>query len=229
MQKAKILYFTVFILAVFAFVFHVTAMGHHHWKTAVKHNFTNINYINQTTIGLFTRCVTSYFNATETCFPNKFPMNNNFLDSNLCVQIPLNDNFQCDFLPSTKGIASCAIIAAVFLGLAIVILFIHSINTSEARSVGICLSFFPLLLLLLTFIFILITLILVGSYLSRDMMYILRRPSTDSNLQQLLEEVRQIYTVRIGWSTGLDIIALVLTFFSFILYTVFVFKVGRSS
>ncbi|CAF5202117.1 unnamed protein product, partial [Rotaria magnacalcarata] len=50
-----------------------------------------------------------------------------------------------------------------------------------------------------------------------------------SNSQGLLDEVRRIYTVRIGWSTGLDIIALVLTFFSFILYNVFVFKVGRSS
>ncbi|CAM4751050.1 unnamed protein product [Rotaria magnacalcarata] len=204
-------------------------MGHHHWKNAVRHNFTTNNYINLTTIGLFTRCVTSYFTATETCFPNKFPMNNNFLDSNLCVQTPLNDTFQCDFLPSTKGIASCAIIAAVYLGLSVVILFIHSINTSEARSIGICLSFFPLLLLLLAFIFILITLILVGSYLSRDMMYILRASFPASNSQGLLDEVRRIYTVRIGWSTGLDIIALVLTFFSFILYNVFVFKVGRSS
>jgi hypothetical protein len=43
---------------------------------------------------------------------------------------------------------------------------------------GLVLGLFPLILLLLAFIFILITLILVGSYLSRDMMEIVRLSNT---------------------------------------------------
>ncbi|CAF4181301.1 unnamed protein product, partial [Rotaria sordida] len=88
------------------------------------------------------------------------------------------ESCQCDFLPSTKGIAACTIIASIFLGLSIILLFIHSINISENYSIGVCLSFFPFILILLAFIFILITLILVGSYLSRDIMYVVRLANT---------------------------------------------------
>ena len=171
-QKAKIFYFTVFILVVFAFIFHITAMGHQHWKKATsKYNNSAINY---TTVGLFTRCQPGYNATTEICFPNKFPLNEGCTSWNVCISRTQNDSCQCDYLPSTKGIAACAIIASVFLGLAIIILFIHSINTSETRSIGIILGFFPLFLLLLAFIFILIALILVGSYLSRDIMHLVR-------------------------------------------------------
>jgi hypothetical protein len=178
-QKAKILYFSVFILVVVAFVFHVTAMGHHHWKRADGINATQYGF-NHTTIGLFTRCTPAEDNKTETCFPNKYPTGGSCVLWNACLPRISNASCQCDFLPSTKGIASCTIIAAIFLGLAIIILFIHSINTSETRSLGLILGFFPLLLLLLSFIFILIALILVGSYLSRDMMHIVRQTGDSS-------------------------------------------------
>lgn len=142
-------------------------MGHHHWKKAVLRNDTISN--NRTTIGLFTRCITVFDISGENCVPNLFPRGSNCT----LVQCSYRDGFDycsCDYLPSTKGIAACAIIASILLGLAIIILFIHSINTSETRTVGLCLGILPLILLLLTFIFILITLILVGSYLSRDIM-----------------------------------------------------------
>jgi hypothetical protein len=173
-EKAKIFYFTVFILVVFAFIFHITAMGHPHWKRATSkygNETTNFNYI---TVGLFTRCSPIDTTTRETCFPNKFPLSDSCFYWAVCLSKPPNDTCQCDFLPSTKGIAACAIIASVFLGLAIIILFIHSINTSETRSIGLILGFFPLFLLLLAFIFILIALILVGSYLSRDIMHVVR-------------------------------------------------------
>lgn len=170
-KKAKIFYFSVFILAVFAFIFHVTAMGYHHWKKADSRNNSAVD---QTTIGLFTRCTISSASKIESCFPNLFP-NDASCSVAQCLSRNGTGNCLCDFLPSTKGIAACAILASIFLGLAIIILFIHSINTSETPSVGVCLSVLPLVLLLLTFIFILITLILVGSYLSRDMMYVLRQ------------------------------------------------------
>ena len=174
-EKAKIFYFGVFILVVFAFIFHVTAMGHHHWKKATVRNATASGYIggNLTTIGLFTRCVPLDGIRQEICFPNLFPGNSSCTVAN-CLLKNSDSSCSCDFLPSTKGIAACAILASIFLGLAIIILFIHSINTSETRTVGLVLGIFPLILLLLAFIFILITLILVGSYLSRDIMEILK-------------------------------------------------------
>lgn len=174
-EKAKIFYFGVFILVVFAFVFHVTAMGHHHWKKASPRNITGGGYIggNLTTIGLFTRCIPSDVVNQELCFPNLFPKNPSCNAGSCRLKNP-DSACLCDFLPSTKGIAACAILASIFLGLAIIILFIHSVNTSETRTVGLVLSLFPLILLLLAFIFILITLILVGSYLSRDIMELVK-------------------------------------------------------
>jgi hypothetical protein len=175
-EKAKIFYFGVFVLVVLAFVFHVTAMGHHHWKKATNRNTTLGT--NSTTIGLFTRCGQDGISRRETCQPNVFPKNNvNCTSLDMCLLRNATSRCSCDFLPSTKGIAACTIIAAVFLGLAIIILFIHSINTSETRSLGMILGLFPLILLLLAFIFILIALILIGSYLSRDMMHIVVFPS----------------------------------------------------
>jgi len=165
-EKAKIFYFSVFILAVFAFVFHITAMGHHHWKKADYRNEAVAQSKIHITIGLFTNCTTNSDTRGETCYPNLFPRDSD-CNINQCRQ---NRNCSCDYLPSTKGIAACTIIASIFLGLAIIILFIHSINTSETRTVGLCLGLLPLILLLLTCIFILIALILIGSYLSRDIM-----------------------------------------------------------
>jgi hypothetical protein len=178
-EKAKIFYFSVFILVVFAFIFHVTAMGHSHWKKATASNNNGSILIsgNQTTIGLFTRCTTADGSYGESCFPNVFPGNSScagMTNIDSCLQVQSASSCSCDYLPSTKGIAACAIIASIFLGLAIIILFIHSINTAETRTIGLVLGLFPLLLLLLAFIFILITLILIGSYLSRDMMQIVQ-------------------------------------------------------
>jgi hypothetical protein len=174
MEKAKIFYFTVFIFIVFAFIFHINAMGHHHWKKATPlSTATPTLTLNYTTIGLFTRCIPSQTYKEETCFPNLYPANTS-CDWTNCLQASSSGNCQCDFSPSTKGIAACTILAAIFLGLAIIILFVHSINTNEPRSLGLFLGFCPLILLLLAFIFILIALILVGSYLSRDIMLTLR-------------------------------------------------------
>jgi hypothetical protein len=181
-EKAKIFYFTVFIMVVIALVFHLTAMGHHHWKKAEAQNITSADKygFNYTSIGLFTRCATRDGYSGEHCFPNKFPGNiscDPFSDCRLENPISACD---CDYLPSTKGIAACTIIAAISLGIALIILFVHSINTSETRSMSMILSLFPLIFLLLAFASILTALILVGSYLSRDMMSLLQTPADKS-------------------------------------------------
>lgn len=179
-EKTKIFYFSVFILVVFAFIFHVTAMGYHHWKKAEARNttFSTAYGINFITIGLFTRCISDPTYKMETCVPNIFPNTKSCGTLNDCLARTSNTSCSCDFLPSTKGIAACSIIAAIFLGLTIIILFIDSISTSKTRTIGLFLGFLPLILLLLAVIFILIALILVGSYLSRDIMQIIYQTST---------------------------------------------------
>jgi hypothetical protein len=172
-EKAKIFYFSVFIFVVFAFVFHITAMGFPNWKKADIRNASSPYYSSvgsHINIGLFTRC-SPILNANgQSCYPNIFANNNSCTYVSCSATDSSSSPCSCDYLPSTKGIAACTIIASIFLGLVIIILFIHSINTSETRSLGLFLGLFPLLLLLLAFIFILIALILVGSYLSRDIM-----------------------------------------------------------
>ncbi|CAF1314561.1 unnamed protein product [Adineta steineri] len=207
-------------------------MGHHHWKQVISKN-TDRTGFSRTTIGLFTRCVPSVDRKSELCFPNMYPaINSGCLGTNIinrydCLPRTLNATCGCDFLPSTKGIAACAIIAAVLLGIAIILLFIHSIKTTETRTIGLCLSFLPLLLLLLAFLFILTALILVGCYLSRDIMQLIRTNPTTS-WGDLRQQAKDVADIRIGWASGLEIIALVFTFFSFILYSIFVFKLGRT-
>ncbi|CAF3946596.1 unnamed protein product, partial [Rotaria sordida] len=49
-----------------------------------------------------------------------------------------------------------------------------------------------------------------------------------NDLDSLRQRARDTHEIRIDWSTALEIVALVLTFFSFILYSIFVFKIGRS-
>jgi hypothetical protein len=179
-EKAKLFYFGVFILVVFAFIFHVTAMGHHHWKKAnIRDPAAGANYgFNYTNIGLFKRCLSIDGYQVETCFLNMYPMNDACTILTVCQESNPDSSCSCDYLPSTKGIAACTIIAAIFLGLAIIILFTHSVNTAENRSVGLLLGLLPLFLLLLAFIFILIALILVGSYLSREIMTLTRNYPT---------------------------------------------------
>ena len=173
MAKAKLLYFTAFLCVVIAFVFHTTAMGHHHWKRATYRENTSLGF-NVTTIGLFTRCTPSEVNKVEACIPNLYSSGESCYLQGSCLPRNVSNPCHCDFLPSTKGIAACAIIAAIGLGLAVLLLFLQSINDSESRLLALVFGVFPLILLALAFIFILIALILVGSYLSRDMMYLAR-------------------------------------------------------
>ncbi|CAF1615726.1 unnamed protein product [Adineta ricciae] len=228
MHVAKIVYFTVFVLAIMAFIFHATAMGHHHWKHVTGTNITLTGF-NRTTIGLFMRCVPSDTLYTEVCFPNTYPVLHRACKWSDCQNKNLTENCGCDYLPSTKGIAACTILAAVFLGISIILLFIHSIRTNETRVAAILLSFLPLILLLLTFIFMLIALILVGSYLSRDMMAIYRTIFDNESWEDARKIATQSYSTQIGWASGLEIIALVLTFLSFVFYCLFVFKLSRTA
>jgi hypothetical protein len=170
---AKLVYFGAFLCVVIAFIFHVTAMGHHHWKYAFYRENASLGF-NFTSIGLFTRCEPSFFAKTETCFPNLYPRSDFCFSQGQCLPRAGNDTCDCDFLPSTKGIAACAIIGAIGLGMALILLFMQSINESQSRLIGLLYGILPLVFIALAFIFILIALILVGSYLSRDLIHLAR-------------------------------------------------------
>ena len=151
-------------------------MGQNHWKQAdAKPNLEPdfLYELNRTTVGLFTRCVPAPLATVESCFPNLYPGPDSPCFSwTDCQPREYNATCQCDYLPSTKATAACAIIAAIFLGLAVILLFLQSISSSESRILGLLFGFVPLILLFLAFVFMLITLILVGSFLSRDVIHI---------------------------------------------------------
>lgn len=248
MGFAKTFYFALFILAVTALIVHLIAMGQNHWKQADAKPNQLPDFLygrNRTTVGLFTRCEPDDLAQVETCFPNLYPGTESPCFSwTDCQPREYNATCQCDFLPSTKATAACAIIAAIFLGLAVILLFLQSISSSESRILGLLFGFVPLILLFLAFVFMLITLILVGSFLSRDVIHMgdteLGTAQTLSsnwmysslllglNLTYLRPRVAERYNVRIGSSAGLEIAALILTFFSFVLYVMYVFKIGRA-
>ena len=169
MDRSKVTYFSSFALLIIAFIFHLTAMGHHRWKRATSRDlFTN--RLVTTSIGLFNRCYRIENQSGERCELNVFPMNQTCFQQVDC----LSGECHCDFLPSTKGIAACTILAAIFLGISLICLFVQSIITPKQRFSSLCLGFTPWFLLLFATIWILIALILVGSYLSRDVIYFVR-------------------------------------------------------
>lgn len=237
-NRAEILYFSAFSLAVFSLVFHLTAMGHPNWKEARRID-GSIEVNSRINIGLFKRCYRRNSIHSEICELNIFPRNDSCFSYFDCLLENVDPSCRCDFLPSSKGIAASTILSAIFLGSAVILIFFQSIKTSESRFFRIILGFIPAFLLLFTWIWMLIGLILVGSYLSRDLMHVLRFETGffsflfsakvflcfssvfDRNL--LLERVQNNFRVRVGWATGLEIIALVLDFFAWLLYSIFVF------
>ncbi|CAF3336276.1 unnamed protein product [Rotaria sp. Silwood1] len=126
----------------------------------------------------------------------------------------INKNpYNCEYSPITKGLIACTIIAACTL--AVITIF----------------------LLCLGFIFILITLILLGSTMSDDI-YQYRYnldflsscdPSTKDALKNnITTEVDKYYDIRLDWSGALEIIALILSSFTLVTQIIYLISTYRN-
>jgi hypothetical protein len=80
-----------------------------------------------------------------------------------------NNPYNCAYSSITKGLISCTIIAACTLGISLLLTFSHILINQFNYKIHMYISIITIGLLLLGFIFILITLILLGSTLSYDL------------------------------------------------------------
>ncbi|CAF0893229.1 unnamed protein product [Didymodactylos carnosus] len=200
--------------------------------------------------------------ATYVCLPNRYlrysaDHNNECFhrrrECGLYSSQTLPDGCKCRYLPSTKGLQWLTILAAIVLIIGLLLLYMKLIATPQNESAAFLLGFAPFLFILMAFLFMLTTLILLGSYLRRDSYEEFQFPlntidNNSTNTQnrlsfnlhglknyirrhndqftrerarlanaELLSTINDTYHTVIGWSTGFEIIALVLVFGSAVL------------
>jgi len=74
----------------------------------------------------------------------------------------------CRYLPSTKGLQWLTILAAVFLSIGLLLLYVKLVTSSQKDTVVFALSYGPFICFVLTLLLMVTTLLLLGSYLRRD-------------------------------------------------------------
>ncbi|CAF0893211.1 unnamed protein product [Didymodactylos carnosus] len=74
----------------------------------------------------------------------------------------------CNYLPSTKGLQWCCILAAIFMILGLLLLYLKLIAIPQHDMLAFLLNFTPILFIFFSILFMLTTLILIGAYLRRD-------------------------------------------------------------
>ena len=80
-----------------------------------------------------------------------------------------NNLYQCSYSSFTKGLISCTIIAASTLGISLLLIFLHILINQFKYKTHMYITVITIIFLLIGFIFILITLILLGSTMAYDL------------------------------------------------------------
>ncbi|CAF0892986.1 unnamed protein product [Didymodactylos carnosus] len=217
--KGVIIITLALLLGIAALIFHFLAMFTKRWKVAIPKGVQNISNNNPHYYGFIYRHLCS--SLTKVVHP--------------CT---------CDYIPSTKGLQWCCILAALYLILGILVLYLKLIAAPQNASAAFLLGFVPVSLIFIALLFMLTTLILVGAYLRRDEyedydVILSSIPAEESvnyyrltqyfklnNKQNALYKQAQTefkayhqnnYDAHIGWSTSFEIVAFVLTFLVFML------------
>jgi hypothetical protein len=137
-------------------------------------------------IGIYQRCENPYVNIVSNLTKISSVCNNNkyyFPDNKACINTTntlqsgelqhvcnlANNPCHCDYSSITKGLISCTMIAACTLILALLLMFSQILINQFKYKIHIYISILTIFLLLLGFIFLLITLILLGSTMSHDL------------------------------------------------------------
>lgn len=136
-------------------------------------------------IGLFHRCENRLVNVIGTtnryypiCDENRYlPQNRNLTD--IINRYPLNETprlcnvagnpYRCDYSPITKGLISTTILAACLLIFSLLLIYLHLLINQFKYKTHLLIAGITIALLLLAFLFILTTLILLGSTMSFDL------------------------------------------------------------
>jgi hypothetical protein len=82
----------------------------------------------------------------------------------------LDDNpYACCYSPITKGLISCTIISACALGISLLLIYSHILINQFKYKIHMYVTIITIFLLFLGFIFLLITLILLGATMADDL------------------------------------------------------------
>jgi len=169
-----------------ALTLHLKAMCSPRWKITkrdVQPSMAPVSY------GLWQRCENSNLTImkqgvalgvrhnVQICYPNRY-MRYSADKFDTCYHIRRNcpvtepgqlpDGCFCRYLPSARALQWLTVLAAVFLILGLVLVYLKIIITGQNDSANMVLSFGPFGCFLLTLLLMVTTLILLGAYLRRD-------------------------------------------------------------
>lgn len=227
-------------------------------------------------VGIFQRCENRELNLAgntpkvySICDQNKY----NFDRYNSCSHsISFNGNqtlhrlchlwqnpCDCDYSSYGKGLMACTIIAVCALGIAFLLLFSHTVTNPYNGKIQFFVTVITTVLLLLGVIFIIITLIILGSTLSYDLyqyrynldyktkgvgeyrvhsnlgcdssLFVCHSDQTekDKTRQEVVAKAREEYDTRLDWAAGLEIIALFFATFTLIAQVLYLVSMRRRS
>jgi len=239
------------LLVAMTLVFHLIAIGYPRWKVYEHRRTPNETMF----IGLFHRCENRLVNVIGTtnryypiCDENRYlPPDRNLSD--IIHRYPLNETprlcnvagnpYRCDYSPITKGLISTTILAACLLIFSLLLIYLHLLINQFKYKTHLLIAGITIALLLLAFLFILTTLILLGSTMSFDLFEFRynfrsrllerqRQNRTNGFEQSIRQAAASDYDIRLDWSAGLEIIALVLTSFTLVSQILYLFSTYRN-
>jgi len=184
--RGVILVTLALFLGIAALILHLLAMSSPRWKITKRDRPPAMSPVSY---GLWQRC--EYTNVTimkqgvalgtrpnvQICRPNRY-MRYSVNDFEACYSVrrncPVTEPGQlpkgcsCRYLPSARGLQWLTVLAAIFLILGLLILYLKTIAKPENNSAQLVLGFGPFVCFVLTLLLMVTTLILLGAYLRRD-------------------------------------------------------------
>jgi len=169
-----------------ALVLHLSALCSPHWKITKRDQppimapvsygiwerceYTNITVIKQgITIGTRTNVQFCYPNLYMRYSPDHYNSCRNFRRRcSVLGKDQLPEGCSCRYLPSAKALQWLTVLAAVFLILGLLLLYLKSITSPENTSASFVLGYGPFICFLLALLLMVTGLILLGAYLRRD-------------------------------------------------------------
>jgi len=173
-------------LGIAALVLHLLAMCSPRWKITKRDRQPAMAPVSY---GLWERCESMNITImkqgvalgirpnVQICRPNKY-MRYSAKNFDVCYHIrrncPVTEPAQlpkecsCSYLPSAKGLQWLTFLAAIFLILGLLLLYLKTITTAQNDSAIMVLSFGPFICFVLALLLMVTTLVLVGAYLRRD-------------------------------------------------------------
>ena len=211
-----------------------------------------------TSVGIFQRCENVVLPMTSTsskvhtvCFENKYFV---WSIAHNCSRVDISTDetdaqrvcnldestCSCDYSSYGKGLMSCTIIAACTLGIAFLLIFTHLLINEFKDKLHFFLAVVTVVLLALGFIFLLITLILLGSTMAfdlhqyrfdlnnRELLAVKPLNSNDSLRTVIGKNIDKNYDIRFDWAGALEIIALILSGFTLLTQVLYLISTRRN-